>query len=149
MKALPLSNKFSVLNPGAAVHIHRTDGICEIKKIGSLRSQNSFFLITFDGVFDIDAASRYEDSVLLIERDSVPLEEGEFFYDQIIGLSVITTEGAVIGVVADIFETGSNDVYVVRQDDREYLIPAIRDVVKGIDVENKRIVIQVMEGLLD
>jgi 16S rRNA processing protein RimM len=97
----------------------------------------------------MDAASRYENSLLSVERGSVPLEDGEFFYDQIIGLSAFTTEGALIGQVVDIFETGSNDVYVVRQDAKEYLIPAIKDVVKEIDLGNKRIIIKVMEGLLD
>jgi 16S rRNA processing protein RimM len=81
--------------------------------------------------------------------EEVCLEDGEFFYSQIVGLSVVTTEGMTLGMVEDILVTGSNDVYVVKDGKREYLIPAIADVVKKIDLEEKTILIEVMEGLLD
>lgn len=94
-------------------------------------------------------ASFFQDSLLYVKTETILLEEGEFFYDQIIGLSVITTDGLLVGKVEDILDTGSNDVYIVKHEGKEYLIPAIKKVVKKIDIANKQIIIQVMEGLLD
>jgi 16S rRNA processing protein RimM len=84
-----------------------------------------------------------------LPAEEVCLEDGEFFYHQIVGLSVVTTEGRALGKVEDILVTGSNDVYVVKGAGKEYLIPAISDVVKKIDLEGKTILIEAMEGLLD
>lgn len=117
--------------------------------IKSIRPIGKYFSISFLGVDDKAAAIRYRDSLVKVRKDSIPLENGEFFCDQLIGLTVVTTGGEVIGKVRDIIGTGSNDVYAVRGTGREYLIPAIRDVVKEIDIEGDRILIEVMEGLLD
>jgi 16S rRNA processing protein RimM len=76
------------------------------------------------------------------------LPEDEYYAFQLIGLDVITTEGKHIGKVADIMPTAGNDVYIVKGEQREILIPAIEDVVKSIDPENGRIVIEAIEGLL-
>lgn len=78
-----------------------------------------------------------------------PLQKDEFYHRQIIGLMVITSEGKEIGRVAEIMETGSNDVYVVRGQGKEYLIPAIKDVILSVDLRSGAIIITPMEGLLD
>ena len=93
--------------------------------------------------------SVFRDSLLYLPAEEVCLEDGEFFHEQIIGLSVVTTGGMILGKVEEILATGSNDVYVVTDGKREYLIPAIADVVKGVDLEGKTILIEVMEGMLD
>lgn len=77
------------------------------------------------------------------------LTDGEFSYDQIIGLSVFTVHGKLLGTVTKIIETGSNDVYVVRNNEKEILIPAIRDVIHLIDPEKNMIIITTMAGLVD
>jgi len=77
------------------------------------------------------------------------LQKNEFYHRQIIGLMVITSEGREIGRVAEILETGSNDVYVVRGQGKEYLIPAIKDIISRIDLRSGTIIITPMEGLLD
>jgi len=83
------------------------------------------------------------------EEESPPLPEDVYYYYQIIGLKVFTVDGVYIGGVSDIIETGSNDVYVVRDEEKEYLIPAIRDVIKDIDIGNRRIIISPEAGLLE
>ncbi len=96
------------------------------------------------------SAAKYRDSTINIKKDLLECsKEDEYFYDQIIGLSVYTTEGNIIGKVVDIFETGSNDVYVVKNNDKEYLVPAIKHVVKKIEPDANRIIIKVMDGMLD
>lgn len=83
------------------------------------------------------------------KKDVEPLPEGEYYIFQLLGLEVYTDQGIHIGKLIDIFSTGSNDVYVVREEEKEYLIPAIKDVIKEIDIEGRRMVIHPMKGLLD
>lgn len=148
MKALPLSPKISFLRSGSVVYVSSSSGLHRLT-IRSITPAGKHFNISFLGVDDREAASRFREAFLKVERDSLPLDKGEFFVDQLVGLKVITTDGAVIGKVEDIIETGSNDVYIVRGEGREYLIPAIRDVVREIDPGGGRILIEVMEGMLD
>jgi len=77
------------------------------------------------------------------------LRENEFYHRQIIGLVAITSEGREIGKVVEIMETGSNDVYVVRGQGKEYLIPAVKDVISSVDLDSGTITIIPIEGLLD
>ena len=77
------------------------------------------------------------------------LEEGEFYYHEIIGCTVVTLDGTEIGKVTEIFETGANDVWTVTPEKgKPHYIPYIDDVVKEIDIDNKKIVIDPIEGLL-
>ena len=78
-----------------------------------------------------------------------PLGVDEYYHFQIIGLDVYTDKGVHLGAVKDIFPTGSNDVYTVKKGQKEYLIPAIKEVIKEVDLPRKRIIIHPIEGLLD
>ena len=77
------------------------------------------------------------------------LRENEFYYRDVIGCEVFLTDGVRIGVIEEIIATGANDVFVVRGDGKEVLVPVIEDVVKEIDIEGKRVVIEAIPGLLD
>ena len=84
------------------------------------------------------------------EDQLVELDEGEYYYHQIVGCQVFDEEGALLGTVKEILAPGANDVWVARTaDGKELLIPYIDDVVKQVDVEAKRIVIRPLEGLFD
>ncbi len=96
-----------------------------------------------------DAAALRGGHLVVPEEESPPLPDGVYYYYQIIGLKVFTVDGVYIGRVTDIIETGSNDVYVVRDEGKEYLIPAIRDVIREIDIRNKKIIISPEAGLLE
>lgn len=76
------------------------------------------------------------------------MRENEFYHRQIIGLVAITSEGREIGKVVEIMETGSNDVYVVRGQGKEYLIPAVKDVISSVDLDSGTITIIPIDGLL-
>lgn len=106
-------------------------------------------MLTFEGINNINDIEHLKGETLLQERDheEIELGEHEFYYSDIIGCTVFN-EDTPIGRVIEIFETGANDVWVVKGD-KEYLIPYIADVVKEIDVEGRRIQITPMEGLLD
>jgi 16S rRNA processing protein RimM len=81
------------------------------------------------------------------EEEAVELPEGHYFWHQILGLRVVSSQGETLGKVEDILETGSNDVYVVRGPRGELLIPAIKDVVKSIDLSGSVLTVELMPGL--
>jgi 16S rRNA processing protein RimM len=107
-------------------------------------------LVAFDGVADRDAAEALVGARLLIHAaDLPPAAEGEFYYHEVTGFSVETAAGEPLGTIAETFTTGLNDVWVVRNGQREYLIPVIADVVRTFDRDAGRVVIEPMPGLLD
>jgi 16S rRNA processing protein RimM len=84
------------------------------------------------------------------EKYQQPLEEGEYYYREIIGCSVVTEEGEELGPITEILTPGANDVWVVsKPKSKQILIPVIDDVVLDVDVANKIVKIHVLEGLLD
>jgi 16S rRNA processing protein RimM len=93
-------------------------------------------ILRIDGVKTRDEARALFGQYLFVpESEAVRLPEGEYFVHQIIGLNVVTTGGEALGTVRDVMETGSNDVYVVRARGKEILLPAIKDVVKRVDLD--------------
>jgi 16S rRNA processing protein RimM len=106
-------------------------------------------LLKIEGIDSREAAQAVVGSTLYIpDAEAVKLPPGTFFWHEIIGLSVRSTEGVDLGRVTQILETGANDVYVVEGSQGEALIPATQDVVRSIDVANGLITIEIIEGLL-
>jgi len=107
-------------------------------------------LLKLDGVETADTARamRNQDLSVPIE-EAVPLESGQYFWHEIIGLEVLTDTGITLGKVQDVIRTGSNDVYVVGTAARDILIPAIEDVVKRIDPAAGIMVVHLIPGLVD
>lgn len=88
--------------------------------------------------------------VFIREADAAPLDTEEYFIHQLFGLAVLTEDGATLGQVRDVLETGANDVLVVaRRSQSEALIPMIRDVVQQVDIAGGKIVVRLLPGLLD
>jgi len=115
----------------------------------SARTRSRIFL-TLQGVTDREQARGLSGVEIWIPREqAISLPTGEFYADEIIGLIVETTDGETLGPITDLIATGANDVYVVQASGREVLIPAIKDVVKQIDVAGKRVIVELVEGLLD
>lgn len=107
-------------------------------------------LLSLKGCDDINAAQRLVGGELLVRRDQFPeTDEGEYYWADLIGLEVITHDGAHLGTLKEIIETGSNDVYVVQGGEKEYLIPALDDVIGKIDLETKTMTVSPPDGLLD
>jgi 16S rRNA processing protein RimM len=112
------------------------------------RSQKGSLLLKLADVDTRDAAERLRGVTLSVPgTEAVPLPPGTYFWHDIIGLRVVTTAGDDLGQVAEILQTGGNDVYVVKRGDAELLIPAIKDVVRGVDLGAGVMTVEMMEGL--
>lgn len=107
-------------------------------------------LVKFRGIDDLNQAEALKGALLKVKKDQLKeLGPDTYYVFDIIGMEVVTEEGQVLGQVRDVVQTGSNDVYVVTGESKEFLIPALKHVVKQVDKRNRRITIQPLEGLLD
>ena len=119
-------------------------------KIKSVRGAKLPFIIKFEGVDSIEAAQSLSgQEVLVAKEDFESLPEGEYYRFEIEGLKAFDDTGKYYGVIEDIIETGSNDVYVVRENDKEWLVPMIDSVVKSIDLEQGKLIFHCVEGLFE
>ena len=106
-------------------------------------------MLKLDSIDDPEAATRLRGAYIQVRSaEKAPLSEGQFYTFELVGSRVITEDGDEIGHVREILSMPANDVYVVDTPRGEVLIPAIRDVVIGIDAEQKRVVIRLMPGLM-
>ncbi len=121
------------------------------KKLGlrGYRISKGAVLLKLAGIDTVEEAEALVGQEISVSRaDLPPLPEGRYYIADILGMEVVTDEGRVLGKVADVFKTGSNDVYTVRGD-KEYLIPVIDEVVLSTDLDARRITIKPLKGLLD
>jgi len=106
-------------------------------------------LLKLEGCHDRAAVEKLRGQLVQIPiEEAMPLEEDEYYEHQIVGLAVWTAGGEYLGTVDEIIFTGSNDVYVVRGEGREILIPAIENVVLEINLVKRRLIVEMMEGLI-
>lgn len=125
----------------------------EYKKltVQRIKYQKNNLIVKFEEVNDINEAELFKNSVLYADRDDLgELPEGTHYIVDLIGLDIVDEDGNFIGKLEDVFNTGANDIYDVKRDGKKnLLLPVIDDVVKKIDIEGGRIVVNIMEGLDD
>lgn len=119
--------------------------------VESYRNHKNSLLVKFEGIDTIEEAEKLKTLQLKIDSDDLAeLEENEFYFHEIIGCQVFDEQGNLLGEIVEILIPGANDVWVVKgENGKELLIPYIEDVVKKIDIANKRVEIELMEGLID
>lgn len=106
--------------------------------------------ITLRGITDRTTAEKLVGSLLFVdEKDAVRLPKGTYFIHNIIGLRVIGENGEAIGVVKDVLKYPANDVYVVKRNGNEVLLPAVKEFIKKIDMESRTMKVRLIEGMLD
>ncbi len=118
--------------------------------VEEVKYHKDMVLMKLKGINTLEEANLLRQSYLLVDRENEePLEEGVYYIVDLIGLEVYTDEGQLLGNVEDIFNTGSNDVYVVKnQLGKQILLPGIPDVLKDINLGKKRITVHLIPGLM-
>ena len=133
-----------------SVFMDRGNNEFEERKVIDIRPHGSSFLLRLSGLNSIEQTEIFKAAKIFIRKDSlIKKDEDEFFYYELRGLNVYSITGQYLGVVKEIFPTGSNDVYVVEGQGKEFLIPAIHQVIKEINIAQKRMVISPIKGLLE
>ncbi len=140
----------SLFKPGGALlSREESSGSAKQLEINWVKPHTGTVLISFRGVADRNQAEALIGSELFISKDELPgLEEGAHYWFDLIGIEVYTIDGEYLGRVESIIETGSNDVYVVKNGSKEMLIPALESVVLNIDTSHNRMEVNLPEGLV-
>jgi 16S rRNA processing protein RimM len=150
MKLHSYSGNADSLSAVSSVTLKSPAGTLHEFSINCFKANSGKFIIGLQDVDDINLVQPFVGNEVCLKRDQLPgLGDDEYYWSDLIGLQVFTDDGTLLGTIADIFETGSSDIYVVRGEGREYLIPAIADVIKTIDPADGKIVITPLDGLLD
>lgn len=119
-------------------------------EIEGVKFFKQYAIVKFKGYDSINDIEKYKRAKLYVTRDhAVKLQKDEYFIADLVGLNVVTDEGEPFGKMKDVLATGANDVYVVeREDGTEVLLPAIRECVKAVDMEQGQITVHIMDGLI-
>ena len=120
-------------------------------QIEGVKFFKQFVILKFKGIDDINDIERYSKRSLYVTRENaVPLGENEYFIADLIDLTVIDEAEKKFGVLKDVIQTGANDVYVITMtDEREVLVPAIKECILDVNLEKRVMKIHLLEGLLD
>lgn len=119
--------------------------------IAGIKYQKGNLIVRFKQLQDINEAEKYKNQVIYTEREMLgELPDGVYYIADLIGLDVVKENGEHVGVIADVFNTGSNDIYdIKREGQKNLLLPVIDEVVLNINLEEKKITVHMLEGLED
>lgn len=120
-------------------------------EIEQVKFFKNMVILKFKGIDNINDVEGFRQKDLLVTRDqAVKLLPDENFIADLIGLTVMTDEGTVLGTLFDVLKTGANDVYCVKTaEGKEVLLPAIRDCILNVDLEKQEVLVHILDGLLD
>lgn len=148
VKVLPWCDGPEALLPFGTLYL---DGGKTPLSVEKSRTAKGTVLMKFRGYDSPEAAQPLRGRVLYLDREDDSLEEGQYYIQDLLGLSVVDADtGAVYGALSDVTETGANDVYhIAFPDGKTRLIPAIPQVIREIDIDGGRMAIRPLEGLFD
>jgi len=130
--------------------IQFAEGVREFRLLDVSTAGAKAVRMRLEGIDSIEAAQTLRGRPLLVAKADLPAPAaGEFYYFAVLGFAVHALDGRVIGRIQEVFFNGAHDVWAVRDEGREVLVPVIEDVVKTIDMEHQRVLIDALPGLLD
>ena len=108
-------------------------------------------ILKFDGIDNINDVEKYKQCKLFVDRaHAVKLQKDEYFVTDLIGISAYKEDGNLLGTLQEVIPTGANDVYViVDEDDKEWLLPAIKDCIINVDMNEKKMTVRLLKGMED
>jgi len=135
---------------GGRIFVQPPTGEGTWHQVARMRFQGSTVILKLEGIDDRGKADMLRGAVLKIRNsDRPPLKEGQYYVGDVVGLTVKTGDGQIIGKIDEVLKMPTQDLYVVSGSGREILIPAVRQMIKKIDVEAGVIVVDPVEGLIE
>jgi 16S rRNA processing protein RimM len=117
-------------------------------RVRGVRGSGRFAILALEGIDTMESAEALKGKNVFVPRDQLPeMEPGSFYASDLEGLTVVTARGQVLGVLEEIFDNGAHDIYVVRDETREILLPVVDGVVVEVDMDAGRMVVEPPEGL--
>lgn len=122
----------------------------ELHQLIDVRFRSGVFLAKFRSINDRTAAGKILNKFLFVEEKSIiKPPAGMYFIHDIIGCEVFLTNNTRVGIICDVLQLSAQDIWLVNDADKTYWIPAVKEFIKKVDIKKKRIVIDVVEGLLE
>ena len=150
LRVVPFAGDASSISQLNKVLLKSQAGAMEEFSVASAKMHGKKVILTLKSFDNINQVLHLVGREIYAERSALPeLPPDEFYWSDLLGLQVETEEGEALGELVDIIETGANDVYVVKKDGREVLIPALDDVVLAVDLDQGTMTVSLPEGLLD
>ena len=149
LKIKPFTDDIKKFSNLKTIYIKNKSGLTEFK-IEQVRYEKNMVMLKLAGIDTVEEAEKYRNLYIKILRDQEEeLEEGSYYVVDILGCKVNTDANKELGKIVDVFQTGSNDVYVVKDEQgKQILLPAIKQVIKNVDIKNKIITVHLLEGLV-
>lgn len=149
IRILPFGRGATSFTPGCVIYLQKKQGTRRPLTVASFRKHGQMTILSLREVEKIAEAQELVGCFVFVAKENLPaLPPDEFYWYQLLGLKVQTEKGTFLGTLAEIMPTGSNDVFVVRKDHQECLIPATDEVIAQVDLKKKTMVIRPLEGLL-
>lgn len=148
LRVMPTVDDITRFKELSHIFVERKGNIKEYE-IENVRFHKQFVLLKLKGIDDMTSAEALKGTVVKITEDmAVPCEEDEYYIRDLYDMEVVTVEGERLGVISDVIFTGANDVYAVTPDEgNDILIPAIKECIVKVDVENNVMTVKLLEGL--
>ncbi len=149
VKVVPFTDNITRFEDLKTVYLETKKGL-ETFEIEEVKYSKNTVLLKLKGIDDIDAAEKYRNTYLKIDRkNAVNLPQDTYFIVDLLDMEVYTDDEIHLGKITDVYPTGSNDIYVVKNEEgKQILLPAISQVIKTVDIQNKKMVVHLLEGLL-
>src|SRR4030042_1463879 len=149
LKAISFAQTPNIFNGLKDIYLEKTAGEKNKYNIRKIDITGKFLFIELEGIASAELAEHLVGGTIFLPKKMMPeLPEGEYYWQDIIGLNVVGEDGENLGKIESIFPTGSNDVYVCKGSHREILLPATADVIKKIDIQRRVMEVKLPKGLL-
>ena len=150
LRVFLFSGEYASISGLKTVMLQAPNRVRETFEVSGTAHHGKKFLLELKNFDNVNQVLHLVGRELYVNEDQLPaLSEGEYYWRDLVGLRVVTEDGETLGTLTEIIATGSNDVYVVQGNDREYLIPALEDVVREIHLGDRVMKVNPPEGLLD
>lgn len=148
VKVVPLVDNNSQFEEFKILYLQNNKHLHELH-VETVKFSKGLVLLKFKEIETIEQAKDLKNGYLKAKRNDIKLEDGAHFIVDLIGLEVYTQDGKFLGILKEVLQPGANDVYIVENEYKnQILLPVIPDVVKAIDLENHKVIVNLIKGLI-
>ena len=150
VKIVPFTDDITRFDELKGIYVEKKNEL-KLFQIEQVNYKKNMVILKLKGIETVEEAEKLRNCYLKIDRkDAKKLPKDTYFIVDLLGLDVYTDEGKLLGKVDDIYNAGSSDIYVVKDElGKQILLPAIKDVLKEVDLENQKIIVHLIKGLVD
>ncbi len=150
VKIVPFTDDITRYDELKEIYVEKKNEL-KLFQIEQVNYKKNMVILKLKGIETVEEAEKLRNCYLKIDRkDAKKLPKDTYFIVDLLGLDVYTDEGKLLGKVDDIYNAGSSDIYVIKDElGKQILLPAIKDVLKEVDLENQKIIVHLIKGLVD